>query len=307
MKTHTPSSDKPTENALLTSEEYKLFLRRAQRLRDYPRFLASSGAPLILGAIIVGALSTLWIGPDKPIECIAYLIVCYVGSLFLTWAYARAYIRRQKSQIARLVAALSEAQSADRLGPLLDLHPILHLFERTYPEIRPEMDAAVLRLLPCVTAAQSGSLNSQHRRHLHSYWFRNASGSYKRNLDNAPYLPGLIHAFTQIGDKRDLPEIQSQLRSVYRLAKGPAAEPHTLPAPGHTWIREDHWRLATSLKHCLYVVTERAAREEGKDFLLRPDSRSESGDGLLRPSAESADGSPEQLLRVSSRDSAPPS
>ena len=56
--------------------------------------------------------------------------------------------------------------------------------------------------------------------------------------------------------------------------------------------------LRVSMQHCAHVIQERAAREVGKDILLRPDRKPEALNTLLRPAAENAD-TPQQLLRAS--------
>jgi hypothetical protein len=274
MESHVPPSpDKP-------AEELKELLRHAQRVYDSDKalwvFADSSGVM----AITVGFMATIGLGSMKP-------ILYTVSFLLLLWASSRrlnAYKIRQKPTIARLIKLIADTQAADMLGPILDLNLTENL-RSDYPEIEATVNAAVLRLLPLITASDAGSLNTQQHKRLHYYRYQDGSWSGDgRDLDKLPYARGLIHALEQIGDKRDLPQIQ-------------------------VWLQNERCKaeLTASLQRCFDIVSERVAREEGKDFLLRPDSKPETGETLLRAAAECADRPTEQLLRAASDDAVPPS
>lgn len=295
-----PTLETPGENTLLTSEEYKEFLREAQRLERYAGNLSIGVLYSFFTAASVGALATVWLVSEVPILSTVFLILVLGKANQLVERYEGAYLKRQSSLVERMVTAISEARTADMLGPLLDLYSVSNSFDTTYPEIRSAVNAAILRLLPLITADHAELFTTQRRERLRQYRYRAEPGYHRYDLEKSPYIRGLIHAFEQIGDKRDLYHIQEWLEAVNRQEKSPVTLPMT------DFEREQHRKLAASIQHCLDVVTERAAREEGKDFLLRPDRKPETGEALLRPATDAADKSPEQLLRPSSDDSAPP-
>lgn len=93
----------------------------------------------------------------------------------------------------------------------------------------------------------------------------------------------MLYALEQIGDKRDLTDVERLLLE--------------------NRITDE---IRTAAARCASVICERVAREEGKDFLLRPERKPEAVDTLLRPSAELQDTPSEQLLRATNANAAPP-
>ena len=97
------------------------------------------------------------------------------------------------------------------------------------------------------------------------------------------YCLNALYALEQIGDKRDLPDVE-------RLLKEPS-------------ITDE---IRTAAERCAKAIRERRAREESKDVLLRPDHKPEAPATLLRPAAETADTPPQQLLRPVASDAPHP-
>ena len=165
------------------------------------------------------------------------------------------------------------------LGPILDIyfingHPSIRLHDARVP-----VKDAILRLLQLIQSADVDALNTQQRERLRRDLFHRGVSSDMGYWRGPEYCLSVLYALEQIGDKRDLPDIERLLKEHYIT---------------------DEIRVAA--ERCAEVIRERVAREEGKDFLLRPERKPEAVDTLLRPSGERSDTPNKELLRASTEE-----
>ena len=275
-----PTTDNPDETALLTPAEFRALAARIQRNSNYGGGLFCGAGYSVLLGITVGAIASIWVGLLIPVVCAVVYGLVLALTLWLFTAYARKDVRHIES----LLRFITHTQEAAMLGPILDLkYADMHPGD-IYKTINEAIDAAVLRLLPLVRATDADTLNTEQRANIGYYIWKGETPGSTRGLDNLPYARGVLHALEQIGDKRDLPKIESLL--------------------GAANVTEEFHAAA---QRCFDVVTERVTREKDKDVLLRADRKPEAVATLLRPSVENADTIPEQLLRSAAPDSpAPP-
>jgi len=266
----------PDDTALLHPEEFKSLAARMQRnARRYAvlNFTIYS----VWFVIIFSSFWSMWVSPAIPIWFTAlFVLILTITTRWLLKRWFMAHVRKEGRKIERLIQLAASTQDANMLGPILDLQDISIL-----PETRKSIDSAVLRLLPFVQTSHADALSAKQRERIGDYFFSDQSRWGARRSDNLPYAQGVLHALEQIGDKRDLLYIEGMLE-----AGGISEE------------------LCASIQRCADIVRERVAHEEGKDFLLRPDSKPKTAETLLRPAAERADASPHQLLRAANFDNA---
>lgn len=269
---------KPDQEVLLTPEEFRALTVRLRRnaWRYMTSFLLS--VFLVPIAVIVGALLSMWVGLIPAIEGLLLYGLANALLLALTIALIKADKRKNRQYADRLLQFVIHTHDVAMLGPILDLKEAnepLSNSDNVDSRIDKAADDAVLRLLPLVQASDADSLNGEQRTHLLCYIWYDADFTGTRGLDNLPYARGVLHALEHVGCKDDLPAIMRMLDIV-------DATPE----------------FRASVQHCAQVVRERAAREEGKDILLRADCKPQAVATLLRHSIESADTPSYELLRA---------
>ena len=281
MKPQLPSTAdefvKPDQKALLTPKEFKALVARLHRNTTCCQALLGLTVFLVSIAVILSALLSMWVGLLPAIKG----LFLYGLINALTIGLFKIHIRKVLQRAEHLLQFVTHTKNVSMLGPVLDLKDFLEMKEWV---MRPSnialpidnaVDEAVLRLLPLVQGSYVTSLNWEQRTRIRHYFWSGGSFKETRGLDNLPYACGVLHALEHIGNKDDLPEIERMLGAVN--------------------ITDE---LRVSMQHCAHVIQERAAREVGKDILLRPDRKPEALNTLLRPAAENAD-TPQQLLRAS--------
>ena len=284
-----PTADeliKPDQEALLTPEEFRALAIRVKRNVSPYQILLLLAVFCIPIAIILSALLSTWFGLILAIE--GLIIYGIVNALVI--GLFRAYAGKNRRHAARLLQFITNTQDVTMLGPILDLKESFDMIE--HPAKRPidlnspidkAVDEAVLRLLPLVQASDAISLNWEQRTHLLSYIWADGDFAGTRGLDSLPYARKVLQALEHIGGKHDFPEIERLLVTGDRLL-----------------IADDiKTELRDCAQHCIQVVRERAAREEGKDILLRADCKPQAVATLLRPSSENTETSSHELLRAS--------
>ena len=265
------TNDKPDETALLTPAEFRALVARIHRNSECCAVLCILAVySVVLGATII-AIASMWVGLLIPMVCAVVYGLILALTLWLFIPYARKDVRH----VEKLLRFVTHTQDVAMLGPIIDLkHAEMHPGDM-YAALNEAVDPAILRLLPLVQAADADTLNTIQRSYLSSYVWKGETSESTRGLDNLPYARGVLHALEQVGDKRDLPRIESLL--------------------GAANVTEE---FHAAVQRCFDVVTERVTREKDKDVLLRADRKPESPATLLRPSVENADTSPQQLLRA---------
>ncbi len=209
------------------------------------------------------------------------LLIIVIGTL--TTVLFTLELRQDEQDINRLVQFVETAQSPALLGTILDLCDHAPYTRDRHSTIHTASMNAVYRLLPLIQSQDAGILNIEQRQILRRYAFslcRNPAYSIARS--DKPALSAL-RALEHIGDKQDLADIEMLLTDHYSTKA-----------------------VRIAAEHCAEVIRERVAREEGKDFLLRPEREPVAVATLLRPSEERSDTPTNQLLRpVSAEDATP--
>jgi len=271
-----PSTDPLTAKTLLTPEEFRALaahIHRAESRLNNAIGIAVGG----LSITVMAALGSIWFG--YPAAIVSWMVLQRLKSMYL-----RTYsgTQKHKQHTERLMRFLAETQDANMVRPILDLEVSYDVEEENSKLILPSIHAAMLRLLPLIEARHSDSLTSRHRDLIWGYMFRKKRPG-ECNLTNMPYARGVLHAMEQVGGRNELPNLKS-MHGSYGVSQ----------------------ELKAAIQHCIDIVEERVAREEGKEFLLRAGDNPDVSETLLRPTIERADTPSDQLLRASAGETKPP-
>ncbi len=184
--------------------------------------------------------------------------------------------RKDRNNIQRLLTFVENTEDARQLGAILVLQQIGGSPSKITAQVRKAAEEAMRRLLPLTQISDLNALNTQQRACLRRGLFHRGSNTASDYWPDTDYCILVLSALEQVGDKRDLPDMERLLKEYYVTDKVRAAA-----------------------ERCMQTITERIARENLKDVLLRPDRNPDAPATLLRPSAERANSAPQQLLRAS--------
>ena len=280
MQSTSPSTTEQTaETPLLTPDEFKAIVARLRRnpLRNIDVGLY---ADVILPCGFL--VSIIWSLYSEGIPFTWRSIsVLVVWVLLKRWL---AYIDWQEKQVVQhLIEFVENTSNPAILGAIIDLCVYALSTGERHHALYEAGIKAMPRLMPLMQRSDADTLNTEQRNILHNKMFSNRNQFDFNPFPHWQHSLLALRMFEQIGDKRDLPAIERISKEEYRT---------------------DEIRIAA--ERCAEVIRERVAREEGKDFLLRPERKPEAVDTLLRPSEERTDTLPEQLLRATNPDDAPP-
>jgi hypothetical protein len=273
------TANNPDKASLLTPDEFRALVAHVRRNTNRVDGLGCAAIIINAIAVVFGLGWWLWFREDKFLPIV--IPVVFVNAL-MTRLFAHR-VRKDANQVERLIRFIENTQDARQLGTILDLdgtagHPG-GIWQKVYKAAR----GAVIRLLPLLQPSHADTLNSRQRERLRRDLYSRAFGSNQVMLrNNASSLP-LLYALEQIGDKRDLPDVEQLLK--YKTLT-------------------DEVRAAA--ERCAQTIRERLANENARDFLLRADRKPEAVETLLRPSSEKADTPPQQLLRAATSDAPDP-
>jgi hypothetical protein len=274
-----PTPDKPDAEPLLTTDEFKTIAARLER--DTNRVRAFKRAPFRPDVIIFGIY--LYLAWGYNVYLVGPLIAFIGVDIASTIYHNERRIRKDNSTAERLLRFVEETHDATQLGTIFDLYDATTRLGEKWQRFRTATRTTVICLLLLIQPGDADALNTQQRIHLRRSLFRPEFLSGIGYWIGPDYYFAALHALEQIGDKRDLPDIERLLKEHYIT---------------------DEVRAAA--ERCVEVIRERVAREEGKDVLLRADRKPEAVETLLRPSAENADTPPQQLLRAATNDAHDP-
>jgi hypothetical protein len=265
--------------ALLLPEEFEVLAARVKyKIRRVQSF-AHRATLINLVAVIGGGV--LWAG-NAPISFLWFLCPS-VFVMLLTFCNKYATIRSLDKDAQRLLKFVKHTGETTHLRTVLDLWNPDESLSGIWLSVSREADAAIMRLLPLIQPVHAEIFTTPHRYRLrHSLFHHNITvdlGVWRSN----EHCLLVLSALEQIGDRRDLPDIQRLMKEPYISAE-----------------------VRTAAQRCAQIITERIAREDHRDFLLRPDIKPEAVDTLLRPSEERTNTSPRELLRATSTDDADP-
>jgi hypothetical protein len=273
------TANNPDKASLLTPDEFRELAVRirliAWRIQSFGR--AAIGANLM----IISAGFLLWGWHN------AYAVRTSLFALILVNALTSGLIeysvRKEKQEVERLARFLESTQDVSQLGIIIDLYDTTGSLGEKWQKVHMAAGTAVTRLLHLLQTEDTDVLNTQQRAGLRRRMFHPGYilllGDW---LSPANSLP-VLSALEQIGDKRDLPDVERLLK--YDTLK-------------------DEVRAAA--ERCAQTIRERLANENARDFLLRADRKPEAVETLLRPSSEKADTPPQQLLRAATSDAPDP-
>ena len=274
-----PTTTKSDVNPLLTPEEFReivaLLERNTNRVRSVRRevFSIQSVFTCVLFLLFLGR-NLVTFGTTVTVIGVNAVLAIYINEH---------HHRRDKRIAPRLLKFVEDTQDVRQLGTILDLYDTVRRLDGRWLTVYTATHSAVVRLLPWLQSQDADVLNTQQRERLRHDLFRRRTlfnNGYWRGVD---YCLTVLSALEQIGDKRDLPDVE-------RLRK-------------EAYITDD---IRAAVEHCAEAIRERIAREEGKDFLLRGYRKPESVEILLRPSVANVDTPPELLLRAAISDAHDP-
>ena len=270
-----PTPDKPDKEPLLTSEEFKALVTQVNRNAR----LTAASRPIVFWIKAIGVgFSLFWWWRSGSAVLAAYSL--FAASVFnLMPCILANFVFQDAQEVKRLLHFVESVQDVRQVGALLDLNGTARVQGEPYAALYTATDVAILRLLRLIQPTDAALLNTQQReclrRHLLLPLFVNVQTTWGEH----DYCLNALYALEQIGDKRDLPDVERLLKEYYIT---------------------DEVRSAS--EHCAQTIRERVAREESKDVLLRADRKPEAVATLLRPSAENVDTLPQQLLRAASNE-----
>ena len=267
-----PTTDNPDAAPLLTEWEFKTLVIA---LKDDTR---TSHRVLIRAAMMAFISSTIWRWWGLVPALVSLVFVFMLVTEFTVFIVLRKIDKKQPTA-ERLIRFIENTQDAGLLGTIIDLYVAAGRLGDTWHEVSNAAFTAAMRLLPLLKSSHAYSLNTQHRVFLRQVMFLPKSVQRIDRWLGLEYCLPMVYALKQIGDKRDLPDVE-------RLLKQP-------------YITEE---IRTAAEHCAQTIWERVTHEEGKNFLLRADRKPEAVATLLRPSVERDDTPPEQLLRAATSD-----
>jgi hypothetical protein len=271
----TPTASKPDEIALLTPEEFRALAACVQKKANHIKFSRQLVINTTLIALGIFSLGWLWSGSA------AYVLAAF--SLLFIYLLANQQMFRRtcknEEEVKRLAEFVENTREVRHLGTILELHEVVRRSGVAWFELFTAVYQTIPRLLPFVQSQHIDALNTPQRACLRRGLFHPGISSDIGYWRGPEYCLEVLSALEQIGDKRDLPDVEQLLKT------------HNIP---------DEIRAAA--ERCVEVIRERVAREEGKDFLLRADRKPDAVATLLRPSIEHADTPPQQLLRAAVSD-----
>lgn len=246
--------------ALLTPEEFRALVAR---LNCSIKRVKISHRVLLRTVFIIFGGSMIWRWwSNRAIfgsGLFCFMLVTEI-SLFLAWRS----IGKKKTIAERLIRSVGNTNDAGLVGTMLDLHGTSTHLGSAWRTVDTSTLTALSRLLPLLQPADADTLNTQQRAFLRGTLFNHSS---KGDRHGPFYCLDVLSALEQIGDKRDLPDVERLLKE------------NAVP---------DEVRAAA--ERCAKVIWERAAREVGKDILLRPvtSATTTSDAELLRAASDDA-------------------
>ena len=263
--------DKPAAEPLLTCYQFKLLVLRLDG--DSKGFRTSHGV-LMHAAMIAFVSRTIWRwwGLVPALVSLVFVVgfVCELAAFL-----ALRNIDKKQPAAERLIKFIENTQDVGLLGTILDLYVAAGRLGDKWHEVSEAAFTAAMRLLPLLQSSDTYHLNTQNRVLLRQVMFPPETVQRKDYWVGLEYCLSVLYALEQIGDKRDLSDVQRLLKADYIT---------------------DEIRAAAA--RCAQVIWERVAYEEGKDVLLRADRKPDAVATLLRPSAENAHTLPRKLLRA---------
>ncbi len=179
----------------------------------------------------------------------------------------------------QLIIFMENTQDARQIGTMLNLYDTVAHTSVMVHQARKASKEAVARLLPLLKPEDADTLNTQQRARIRRDMFVHGFNVPMDDCSDAVYCLLVLSALEQIGDRRDLSDVERLIKKYYTTDKVRAAA-----------------------DQCVQVIKERIAYENLKDVLLRPDHNPDAPATLLRALAERADSAPQQLLRASASD-----
>ena len=280
MQPQTPSTtDKSDTELWLARFQFKLLVLRIGRdsigIRTFHVVLMNA-------AMIAFVSRTIWRWWGL-VSVVMSLVFVFVFVLEFAAFLALRNIDKKQPVAERLISFMENTQDSGLLGTILDLYEAAERLGDEWQAVTNAAFTTAMRLLPLLQSSDTYHLNTLNRVLLRQVMFLPDTVQRKDHWVGLEYCLSALYALEQIGDKRDLPDVQRLLKADYIT---------------------DEIRVAAEF--CVQVIWERVAHEEGKDFLLRADRKPENGETLLRPAVENADTPPEQLLRAAPPDTHDP-
>jgi hypothetical protein len=262
-----------TQERLLLPEEFEALVAR---LESNIRRVQSGTRLAIRMNIAFTCVGLLWWSSGA--DVFGGTLFSFVLALLLTTHLKARKICSFDDAAERLVEFIAHLQGIAHLRILLDLCIADGSLGVIWDKVTWEANAAVVRLLPLIKPTDAEIFNTQHRAHLRHGLFHHSFGDMGSWRGDG-YCLMVLTALEQIGDKRDLRDVEQIMKEPY--------------VSGEV-------RLAA--QRCAQTIARRILHEGHKDLLLRPSLEPAAGDTLLRPAGERADTPPQQLLRAASAD-----